>query len=116
MRAGRLRHSVTIQKLQEGSPDQTAEGADDVDWTAHLSNIAAEVEPLSGRELFAAQEWHSEVTTRIRIRYRSTITAAMRVVFGSRYYNIRHIIDPLERHEELHLLCTVGVLQAEQTG
>jgi SPP1 family predicted phage head-tail adaptor len=109
VRAGKLRHLVTIQQKVAGSPDQTAEGAPDSDWSAVASNVWAVVEPLSGRELFAAQQFASEVTTRIRIRYRSGITAAMRVVFESRNYNVRYVMDPDERHKELHLLCTQGV-------
>jgi SPP1 family predicted phage head-tail adaptor len=109
MRIGKLRHLVTIQQRVAGSPDQTAEGAPDEDWASYATDVWAAVEPLSGRELFAAQQFESEVTTRVRIRYRSGITAAMRVVFESRNYNIRYILDPDERHIELHLLCTQGV-------
>ena len=38
------------------------------------------IEPLQGRELFAAQEHHSETEVRIRIRYRSDVTPGARVV------------------------------------
>jgi SPP1 family predicted phage head-tail adaptor len=109
MQAGKLRHKVTIEQLLVGSPQDTPEGAPDAAWTIILPDIWAAVEPLQGRELFAAQEHHSEVTTRIRIRYRPGITAAMRVAFDGRLYNIRSIIDREERHRELQLLCTEGV-------
>ena len=78
-------------------------------WTVFLNDIWASVEPLSGRELFAAQEFHNEVTTRIRIRYRDGVTAKMRVVFESVNYNILVIIDPELRHRELQLLCSSGL-------
>lgn len=109
MFAGKLRHKVDIEHQSAGSPQQFGTGEPDVAWIVFLNDIWAAVEPLSGRELFAAQEFHSEVTTRIRLRYRDGITAAMRVAFESRHYNILYIIDPEERHRELHLLCSEGL-------
>ena len=109
MFAGRLRHKVDIEQLVAGSPNQTAEGAPDESWAVYLNDIWASVEPLSGRELFSAQEHHSEVTVRVRVRYRTGITAKMRVVFESKNYNILYVLDPEERHRELQLLCTEGL-------
>jgi SPP1 family predicted phage head-tail adaptor len=109
MQAGRLRHKVDIEQLVTGSPDQTPEGEPDASWSVLYNDIWAAVEPLSGRELFAAQEHHSEVTTRIRVRYRSDITAKMRAVFNGENYNILAVIDPEMRHRELHLMCSTGL-------
>ena len=111
MNAGRLRHKIDIEHLVAASPDQTPEGAPDETWTVLLNDIWAAVEPLNGRELFAAQEHHGEVTTRIRIRYRTGITDKMRVAFDGTYYDIKYILDPEMRHRELHLLCATGVNQ-----
>lgn len=108
MMAGRLRHKVTIERLVAGSPQQFGTGEPDDAWTAYLSDIWATVEPLSGRELFAAQEHLAEVSTRVRLRYRDGITAQMRVVFEGRYYNVGAVIDRELRHRELELLCTEG--------
>lgn len=110
MQAGKLRHKVTIQRQVAASPNQHSTGEPDEPWTAYLSDIWGAVEPLNGRELFAAQEFHSEVSVRIRIRYREGITAAMRVLFDSRYYQILYVLDPEERHRELQLLCTQGIV------
>ena len=109
MMSGRLRHKLDIQQLVAGSPDQTPEGEPDESWTVFLNDIWAAVEPLSGRELFAAQEHHSEIQVRIRVRYRTGITAKMRAVFESRNYNILAVIDREERHRELELLCSEGL-------
>src|SRR5689334_20690008 len=108
IRAGKLRHRVTIQSLVAGSPQQKPSGEPDVAWT-DLVTCWASVEPLKGRELFAAQEHHSEIEVRIRIRYRSGISSAMRVVFEGKYYNIAATLDPDIRHRELELLCMQGV-------
>lgn len=111
MNAGRLRHKIDIEQLVAGSPNQNEYGEPSEVWTVFLNDIWAAVEPLQGRELFAAQEHHAEVTTRIRIRYRDGVTAKMRVVFEGAYYDIKAVIDPERRHRELHLLCTTGVNQ-----
>lgn len=107
MRAGDLRHLVTLQSLVAASPDQKATGEPDTTWTDWHA-VHAAVEPLRGRELIAAQALQSDVDTRIRIRYRAGVSAAMRVVFGTRHYDIVTVIDPSERHIELQLMCRQG--------
>lgn len=101
IQVGRLRHRVTIQRLVAGSPQQDAGGAPDETWTDYAT-VWAEVAPLRGRELFAAQQVASEVSGTIRIRYRSdlSITSRMRCVFGARNYDILAVVDPMERHIE----------------
>lgn len=109
IKAGTLRHQVTIQRLVAGSPQQKPSGEPDTAWAAWLTNVSASIEPLRGRELFAAQEHHSEVTTRIRVRYRAGVEPTMRVVFGSTVYEVLAVLDKEMRHVELELLCRVGV-------
>lgn len=108
-RAGRLRHLVTHQALVAGSPQQSPSGEPDEAWADLVTGIFAGVEPLMGRELFVAQEMHSEVTVRIRERYRPGVDAKQRVIWGEKIYNIQYIIDPEERHEELLLMCSEGL-------
>lgn len=48
----------------------------------------ASVEPLSGRELIAAQAANSVATHKISMRYAAGVTTAMRVKYGSRFFNI----------------------------
>lgn len=105
MRGGHLRHSVT---LQERTTDQDETGAQIETW-ADVATVWGAVEPLSGRELFTAQQVKAEVTAQITIRYRSGISATMRIVFEGRLYNILAVIDPEERHRELQLLCSEGL-------
>jgi SPP1 family predicted phage head-tail adaptor len=107
MRAGRLRHRITLQRLVAGSPQQKPSGEPDVAWADYLS-VWASVEPVTGREPFLAQAHLSEVTTKIRMRYRSGLDAAMRVVFGQGIYNIHAILNFEERNIELQLLCSQG--------
>jgi len=101
----RLRHTVTIEQKSTG---RDSYGQPTTTWTT-FATVRAAVEPLRGREFFSADQFNSEVTARIRIRYLSGVTAAMRVSFESRLYNIKAIIDPEEKHDELQLMCGEGV-------
>jgi SPP1 family predicted phage head-tail adaptor len=107
MKAGRLRHRIDIQR-KEVTLD--SDGAQEVVWVNSFSTmISAEIMPLSGRELIAADAVQSKVNTRIRIRYRPGIVASMRVVHRGTYYNIEAIIpDPDSGESYLTLNCTSG--------
>lgn len=108
MQAGRLRTQVTIEQLLCGSPQQLPTGEPDESW-ATLYTAWAHIQPVLGREYFAAEQVQSKVDTKIRIRYRSGITAAMRVVAGGVNYNIEAVMDIDNRHEEIILMCSTGV-------
>jgi len=101
MRAGWLRHRVTIQKK---TTSQDSYGAEQETWT-NVATVWAGIEPLRGREYIDAQNATAEVTHRVRIRYQSGITPRMRVSFGSRTFEIVSVINVLERNRELELMC-----------
>lgn len=106
MRAGKLRHSITIQR-QHTATD--AMGSASEDWVDVASGVAASIEPLSGRELYAAQQHHSEVTVRIRMRYRDGVLPSMRVLHRGVAYPILYPINPGMKNAELQLMCATGV-------
>lgn len=100
MRAGMLRHRVTLQRFQQG---QDAYGGPVETWE-DVATVWASLEAMSGREFFASQQAQSEVTQRIRIRYRPDVTADMRVIHNGKVFNI---VAPLpdNRGRELVLMC-----------
>jgi SPP1 family predicted phage head-tail adaptor len=98
---GKLRYPVIIQKLV-GTLD--AAGQEVLTWQTHGTRWAS-IEPLQGRELLSARLIQSEVTTRIRLRYLAGVKAKMRVLFGSRVFDIQDVINPEERNIELQLMC-----------
>jgi SPP1 family predicted phage head-tail adaptor len=63
------------------------------------------VEPLVGREYLAAAALVSEVTARIRMRYRPGITAADRVIHDGKVYGITSVADVHSSRRELQLQC-----------
>lgn len=105
--AGRLRHRVTFQARQNIQDPVTGETV--IVWTDAWPNIAAAIEPLSARELIAAQAQQSEVSARIIIRPLPGLTAQHRVVHSGRIYNIEGVIpDPDSGQEWVTLPVSVG--------
>jgi SPP1 family predicted phage head-tail adaptor len=102
MRAGDLNRRVTLQTATE---TQDGAGQPIPAWS-DVATVWAAVEPLEGRELFAAQQINAEAIVMVRIRYRPGVRPKMRVLYGSRLLGIISVIDPGERHEELRLLCS----------
>lgn len=105
MRAGPLRHRITIQKATE---TQNAYGEPVASWSEFVQ-ASASVDPISSREYFSAQRENAEITHRIRMRYRPNITHKMRVKWGERVFDIRSIINANSRNRSLELLCVEDV-------
>lgn len=109
MKAGSLRHRITIQKPVSGQNPDT--GATTTTWE-EVAQVWASVEPLSVREFIAAKAGQSEVTARIVMRYRSGIDATMRILFRGQIYNIEGVLpDPKSGREYLTLPVSMGVDQ-----
>mgnify|MGYP000909745925 CR=1 FL=1 len=70
-----------------------------------MANTWAAVEPLNGREFIAAQAVQSEVTTRIRMRYRADLQPADRINHEGTLYDIQSIINPRSGDAELVVMC-----------
>jgi SPP1 family predicted phage head-tail adaptor len=101
MEAGSLRHRVTIQSK---SVTRDTYGGEVITW-ATVATVWAAVEPLNGREWLEGRQAAAEVTTRIRIRYRSGVLPEMQVVYGSHAYDILAVIQPEEKRQEIQLMC-----------
>jgi len=106
--AGRFNKRITIQEAVAGSPAVNEFGEKNLVWE-DVATVWGAVEPLNGREFWAQQQVQSEITVRIKVRYRSDVTAGMRVSYNDAIYMIKSVVDPNERHEELHLMTSEGV-------
>lgn len=108
MRAGELRHVISIQE-----PTETADGAGGVTttWSTKYSRVRAAIWPLRGDERVEAMKLEHELTHRVRIRYQSGITAKMRIYWAdrSRYLRITDIFSPDERNISLEIMATEEV-------
>lgn len=104
MRLGPLRHRITFQSRNPGRDKfgQPLEGWQDI------ATVWASVEPISGREILASQQVQGEITHRIRCRYLTGITAAVRILFEARVFDIQVPINPREVGAMLEILAKEG--------
>ena len=102
MRIGELRHRIVLQNkvVTEDELKQQSET-----WT-DVVTIWACVEPLSGKEYFAAKQTNAEVSVKFTLRYLNGVKPDMRVAFKDRFFEIKTIIDPKEKNRSLVLMCT----------
>jgi len=107
---GQLKHRVTIQykkKTKNSYGEETVSWIDDaVCWAA--------IWPVRGMEYFAAQQIHSAVSHKIRMRYRTlsnetSLNSNCRIKFGDRYFEIQSTIDVDEGHIWLDLMCVEAI-------
>ena len=110
MRAGRMRHPIKVQRATTTSTN--AYGEPTLGWL-NLFSSWAQITPLTGRELFAAQQVNSETTHGVRMRHNpgETVTPKDRITFndGNTILNIIQIMNVDERDRELELLCKEAV-------
>jgi SPP1 family predicted phage head-tail adaptor len=100
MRAGRLRHRVTIQIPAKTKNDIGEWYETFATWVT----VWASIEPNSGKTYFEGLQANSEVEGKIVIRYRTGVKPTMRVKYGNRYFKILSIVHPQERKKELDLM------------
>lgn len=99
--SGILRERVTIQQKNVA---RDGFGAEVITWDT-VATVWAQVEPLVGREFLEAQRQGAEATTKIRIRYGTTVEPEMRVTYRTHTYNVQSVIHVQERKREVVLMC-----------
>ncbi|WP_333861533.1 phage head closure protein [Clostridium sp.] len=87
MRTEELRHKITFQKLTTSTNEN---GFEEEIWEGYLT-VWAGVSNLYGREYFEATAVQAEKTVKFIIRYSSSISTDMRILFEDKQYNITSI-------------------------
>jgi SPP1 family predicted phage head-tail adaptor len=110
MRAGQLKKRITIQ-TRSNSVDTV--GGQSTLWSDLLTTWAS-LTPSGGRELVAAQAMHLDQPSTIVMRWQTALSlplnvAAMRILYGTRIFNIHGYQNMDERNVELTLICTEGM-------
>ncbi|MBT3320189.1 MAG: phage head closure protein [Clostridia bacterium] len=101
MKIGTLRNRVVMQRKEVTEDDLKQQSETWIDF----AYIWAAIQPLTGREYFSARQENAEVTTRITIRHLKNVGPEMRVIFGSRVFEILSVINPNELNISLVLMC-----------
>lgn len=101
MRAGELRHRITILQMVESKNEVKESILIPQPW----KTVWASVEPLEiyGRENIEAQKIQPEVRYKITIRYLSGITPEMKIDFKGRIFEIQNILNIGERNRYMEI-------------
>ena len=93
MNVGRMRYRIEIENFVSTTD---ADGFVLETWNS-FTTVWADITPVSGKEYLNSAQTLSEVTSKIYIRYISSIKTTMRIMFGDRIFNIQSIL-PDERN------------------
>ncbi|MDP2026445.1 phage head closure protein [Sulfuriferula sp.] len=109
-RIGDFRRLVT---LQARSSTQDSYGSQLATWY-DVATLWANMNPLIGRELLAAQALYTEVTSEITVRYSAIFAtpkavAAMRISYAGRLFDILGMVNQEERNHLVSLFCKEGL-------
>lgn len=104
LNAGQLDRRITIEARAAGVDSR---GQPNGAWQT-VATVWAQPMPAKGREYFAAGQLQAEGAMAWRIRYRTDLTAAMRVLEGATPYDIVAVV-PSANREWVDLYCTQGV-------
>jgi len=105
VKAGPLNRLITIQSRDSGTDDA---GQPVQTWTA-LATVWANVRGANGMATIKAGlpgvevNWYS-----FRIRYRTDVDAADRVVFGGQNYDVKQVRHDFANKEWTDLVCELG--------
>jgi SPP1 family predicted phage head-tail adaptor len=104
---GQLRHRIVIESASETTDSQ---GGQATTWSTYAT-VWALLEPRGSMEARFSEQIQLRRTHICWIRYRSdlTFTSAMRILFDSRYFQIKGIRQPDERKFFLLLDLEEGV-------
>ena len=105
LQAGDLNRRITLQARGSTRGSYGQQSNTWTDW----ATCWARIEPSDGREMVAAQAVNAETSHLVTIRYRAGVTAAMRVVFGARIFNVLSVIEPEMARVSLVLACSEGL-------
>lgn len=102
-RTGELNQRITIQRATVTTNDY---GEEITTWGT-LGKAWAAIRNVLQREPFAAEQFVSVVTTSFTLRYRTDVTAKMRVLCDGKIYEIDSSADPDGARRFIELQCTL---------
>ena len=105
MRAGELRHRLTLQAPVE---TRSANGDFVPSWQT-VATVWAGIKSIRGQEFWAGAQVYAEASHEIRLRYRTDVRPHWRLAWdertGTRYLDILGVLDPDGKRSDLVLPC-----------
>lgn len=104
MRPGKLRHTVTIQVVNEARDSKGGI----TKTPATVTTRHAEIEPMMGDENLNAEQRDSRLTHKITMRHdsvTSTVTTKHQFSFDSRIFDIKSSVNKFELNKKITFLC-----------
>ena len=98
MRAGTLRERVTFQTKTETSDGMGAGGT--ATWADTLTSVPASIWHMKGSEIVDNMKLEQRIDYRVRVRYQSEITSAMRIKWTNLQGTVRYL-DIIEGPRDL---------------
>lgn len=99
----------TLTEASDGAGGFTSSWATTATLWAAIDSISTSSAAMGGGEHRQAMQLVGSQFVRITIRYRAAVTTAMRVVLGSRVFNIRRVNNKDEQNRVLELIAEEGV-------
>jgi SPP1 family predicted phage head-tail adaptor len=96
---GALQHRITLQSPVE-TPDEG--GGRTVTWS-DTATVWARIESSAGKQIVRAGDLEPQTLYRLTIRFRTGVSAAMRVVWNSKTIALTSVYDPDGRARSLVL-------------
>lgn len=101
MRSGNLKRKIIIQTYTK-TPNDFGEV---IKGWIDFKTAYASITPLSAKEFFKAGV-QAEATHKVEMRYLKDIKPKMRVLYGTRVFDIESVINVREENKTLQLICT----------
>lgn len=110
MQAGQLSKTIVLQRRDM---QRDSHGAQVPTWS-DVAQLRAAIVPLSGRQALVAQAFNAQLTHQILVRYTHRFAdplelPKLRIVCGSRIFNIHAAINEEERNRQVTLMVTEGM-------
>jgi SPP1 family predicted phage head-tail adaptor len=103
LRAGSLRHNVTLQRFVQSSTDDRGHPVGSWEDVAYLR---CSISPVGPRDADIVNQLYHEATHVIWMRYHTGVNIDTRLAFGDRKFHVGHVANIDERNAVLKLLCT----------
>lgn len=99
---GKLRQRISILAPVR-STDQY--GQEKPSYATFLEGVSCSVNPIAGDKRFVGQQVYPSVTHLVTMRFVTGVVPEMVVEYAGRRLQIKAVLDPMERHEKLELMC-----------